>query len=140
MEVAEAYYEDLPTIMLTFQDQKYSLFSPSDKDMVCLFGSDYKPETIDIPLEEGDQYNTILFDSPLYYTLLELKNFLGIEKADVTLEFPSLDISLHQDLSYVETLTMYELYSMHSQLMGLDGVGTEEMPLFEIVVQKVSLC
>jgi hypothetical protein len=132
METQE-YYEDLPSITLVYEGQEYSLFAPRE-EAVCIFGFDYKPETIDIPLEEGDQYNAILFDSPLYYTVLELKHHLGIEQVDISLEFPSLEISLHQDLPYVKKLTMYNLYSMHTQL--LLSKDMEESPL-QIVLQKV---
>jgi hypothetical protein len=138
MQDTDEAYEDLPIILLKYQDEQYSLFSQKD-NTVCLFGLDYKPETIDIPLEEGDQYNTILFDSPLYYTILELKNFLAIEKADVTVRFPSLDIEFHEDLAHVKNLSVYELYSMHTQLMIVNGMKEEDIPLFEIVLIKVVL-
>jgi hypothetical protein len=88
------YSSSLPCILLKYNGTQYALFSEAPS-LKLFFGADYKPETIDIPLLEGDQYNNILFDSPLIYFILELKNFLCIEK-DAILEFPQLDLILHQ--------------------------------------------
>ena len=120
-------FEDLPSITLYYNDKEYTLFSPKSKEDICFFGAEYKPETIDIPLDEGDQYNYVLFDSSLYYTILELKYLLEIGAVDVSIELPTLELTLHQDLLYVKKLSVYDLYNMHMQL--LQSKGLEKTPL-----------
>jgi hypothetical protein len=94
VETIDDYYE-LPPILLNVHGKKYSLFSSVD-GCETLFDADYKPETIDIPLNEGDQYNMILFDSPVYYLILELKHLLNLGEVDVSFDVPQLSLTLHQ--------------------------------------------
>jgi hypothetical protein len=129
--------QELPSVILRFGSSTYSLFSKeSESDTRQLyFGSDYIPETIDIPCEE-ESPNSVLFDSPLFFFILEIKNILNIRN-DAILEIPLLDLVLHQDLYYLRKISPFQIYNYYIQLQLSKGINPDEIVPLEITLIEV---
>lgn len=130
--------QELPSVILRFGSSAYSLFSKEcESDTRKLhFGSDYIPETIDIPCEATERPNSVLFDSPLFFFILEIKNILNISN-DAILEIPSLDLVLHQDLHYLRKVSPFQLYNYYIQLQLSKGMNEKEIVPLEILLKEV---
>lgn len=135
-EIVVSEDDELPAIILSVDDRTFSLFAPSASVATerTLFGNEYTPVTINIPLINGnDRYNTAIFDSPLYFLVLELKNQLSIE-TDVIVGFPQLNLVIHQDLPVMRELSAFDAVSYHAQLEKHLGV-TDLQPLRMTIVE-----
>jgi hypothetical protein len=98
-------------IQVEFQDEKFELFNSANG----LFGTNYTPILIDIQQENDTTFGSILHQSALYYSIIELKEILGID-SDVILSIPQLKLELHQDLDIVKKLTPFDLENFYSHL------------------------
>jgi hypothetical protein len=89
--------ENIEPITLRFQEKSFSLFKLNQDSDTLLFGEDYEPLVLEISLNnEQDHYNKYLYDCSLAYFILELKEILQIGQVDISLEFPQLELVVHQ--------------------------------------------
>ncbi|KAJ3261791.1 hypothetical protein HK103_004742 [Boothiomyces macroporosus] len=95
-EQEQEFYE-LPPFSLTFEGKNYDLFNSLSDSNVLLFGEDYVPQTIEIPISSDEElYSSVLYESAIIYLVLELKSMLGIVNSDVIVKLPQLDLEIHE--------------------------------------------
>jgi len=127
-------------IVINYKDEKYSLFVPiRDSIPKVLFGRDYKPKAIEISVDEEarETYSQILYDSPFYYLIIELKSHLGLQgqgtteiaEKDISLEFPSLDLVIHQEISILQEKSPGEFVALHTNLRNHEGIEAEPLEI-----------
>lgn len=99
-EQEQEFYE-LPPFSLTFEGKNYDLFNSLSDSNVLLFGEDYVPQTIEIPISSDEElYSSVLYESAIIYLVLELKSMLGIVNSDVIVKLPQLDLEIHEVTSF----------------------------------------
>ncbi|KAJ3326010.1 hypothetical protein HDV06_002395 [Boothiomyces sp. JEL0866] len=136
----QEFYE-LPPFSLTYEGNKFDLFNSLSDSNVLLFGEDYVPQTIDIPISSDEElYSSVLYESAIIYLVLELKSMLGIVNTDVIVKFPQLDLEIHEDISVLKKLTCNDVYHYWVKLAHSQGISESEMEPLQIVLQKHNNC
>ncbi|KAI8899129.1 hypothetical protein BC833DRAFT_586894 [Globomyces pollinis-pini] len=125
---------DLATITMNYNETKYSLFLPNETTEECLFDADYNPLAIDMSISVGESYNQVLFNSSFYFVLVELKEYLKIENEDISIKFPQLNLTFHQDHPALQTLTAVDFQKFLAQLLKVRGM--EESEPLELIIIK----
>ena len=121
-------------IFLKFENESFSLFvSPTNENI--LFGKDYEPVAIDIPLENGETYAEVLYNSPIYFLILELKEILKIEHVDVHVDMPLLEIDFDQESAVLKQKSLAEFVRFHESLSLYHDIPVSS---FEFLLKKVS--
>ncbi|KAJ3314221.1 hypothetical protein HDV04_000944 [Boothiomyces sp. JEL0838] len=139
-EQEQEFYE-LPPFSLTFEGKNYDLFNSLSDSNVLLFGEDYVPQTIEIPISSDEElYSSVLYESAIIYLVLELKSMLGIVNSDVIVKLPQLDLEIHEDISVLKKLTCNDVYHYWVKLAHSQGIPESEMEPLQIVLQKHNNC
>ncbi|KAJ3277063.1 hypothetical protein HDV01_000115 [Terramyces sp. JEL0728] len=139
-EQEQEIYE-LPSFSLTFEGKTYDLFTSLSDSNVLLFGEDYVPQTIEIPISsDEEQYSLVLYDSAIIYMVLELKSMLGIVNTDVVVKLPQLELDIHEDISVLKKLTCNDVYQYWVKLAHFQGISESEIEPLQIVLQKHNNC
>jgi hypothetical protein len=122
-------------IILRFEEETYSLFTSSTNENV-LFGEDYEPKAIDIPLEANETFQQVLYNSPIYFVIIEMKELLKENQVDVSLEIPFLDVGFDQESLVLRQKSLADFVAYQESLSLHNNVPNTTL---EILMTKVTL-
>ncbi|KNC98196.1 uncharacterized protein SPPG_06598 [Spizellomyces punctatus DAOM BR117] len=114
-------YAPLPCVLLSYRGEVHALFNVYQDDL------DLKP------IFDDEQQGPILFESQLTSFITELKHHFEIE-SDISLEIPALDLTLHEEMNYAQTLSLNRLYEFYMASLAQRGE-----PMFPEKPFKVNL-
>ncbi|KAJ3297005.1 hypothetical protein HK104_000974 [Borealophlyctis nickersoniae] len=98
---------DLPCVLLYFKEDIFAMFKKWDNPSVPAEQS---------PIFEDEETGYKVFEKPLTFCIAALKRMFNIEN-DVVIEFPQLDISLHEAMVHTRNLNFETIYDWFEAVM-----------------------
>ncbi|KAJ3023883.1 hypothetical protein HKX48_000069 [Thoreauomyces humboldtii] len=108
-------YEPLPCVLLVHRGRTHALFNLHQGDL------DLRP------IFDDEHEGPALFESSLIFFIAELKKHFEIE-TDISLQVSHIDLTLHENAVFVESLTMHHLYEYYQGFLLQHDTSTTDTP------------